>query len=81
MTSVPSANTESRSSRRGAGKNWCVAFFKRVGILDSPSPNLVVFLAGRIAAGFRRSKTMHELRGESLWNKISTVAEPCVPVG
>ena len=38
MTPVPSANTERRSSRRGAGKNWHVAFLKRVGILDSPSP-------------------------------------------
>ena len=38
MTSVPSANTESRSSRRGAGKNWRVAFFKRFRIWDSPNP-------------------------------------------
>ena len=38
MTSVPSANTESRSSRRGAEKNWCVGLFKRFGILDSLSP-------------------------------------------
>ena len=38
MTSVPSANTERRSSRRGAGKNWRVAFFRRFRILDSPSP-------------------------------------------